>query len=186
MRNAAAGTNRPLAYAPLAVLLASIACAASANSVRPASGALDTLQWFVATPGWLRSTGVDRPELRIDLKVARTTLVPGDSLELVAVAQNLSGAAVQVGRSCGPAMDVRVTAPTGQTASAIKLRFAGRSRVAFTCELGPYHFAQAHDSLVNRYWWRAPALPGRYFAVAGARFNEGLADESIAVPITVR
>lgn len=178
--------NRVRGSIRLAALLAVAACSKYPSTASGPLAALDTLHWFASAPPSLRSAGIDRPELRIDLEAARTSLDVGDSIELVAVARNSSAASVQVGRSCGPAMDVCITAPTGQTASAIWLRIADPSHAALTCELGPYHFAAANDSLINRYWWKAPAFRGEYVAVAGARFNEGLADESSMRTITVR
>ena len=61
-----------------------------------------------------------------------------------------------------------------------------RIPVAFTCELGPYHFAEARDTLLNHLWWKAPTLRGEYVAVAGARGAKGLDDVSAPLSIKVR
>src|SRR4051812_44743966 len=131
--------DRHPAATRVAILVVITACHRSSGDTKRAPAALDSLRWFSNAPTWLRVANVHRPGLRIDLQLARTTVTAGDSLELVAVARNSTSVPIQVGRSCGPAMDVRITAPTGQTASVIMLGMADPLHTMFTCELGPYH-----------------------------------------------
>ena len=84
-------------------------------------------------------------------------------------------------------MDIRLSKPTGGVVSVLNAQFEdSKIPVVFTCERGPYHFAEARDSLLNRLWWKAPPARGEYVAVAGARGAKGLDDVSMPVSIQVR
>ena len=140
-----------------------------------------------AVPEYLRSSGIDRAELSIAIRADRTSAAPGDTVRFTLVARNASHTRIQVGVQCGPAMDIRMSKPTGDVSSVLYAQFEDSPvPVAFTCELGPYHFAEARDSLVNRLWWKAPAATGVYVAVAGARGGKGLDDVSTPISIQVR
>ncbi len=84
-------------------------------------------------------------------------------------------------------MDIRISKPTGGVISVLNAQSQdSKTPVAFTCELGPYHFAEPGDSLINRLWWKAPSTRGVYVAVAGARGAAGLDDISVPLAIHVR
>jgi hypothetical protein len=84
-------------------------------------------------------------------------------------------------------MDIRISNPKGGIVSVLNAQFQDEKfPVVFTCELGPYHFAESRDSLLNRLWWKAPTLRGYYVAVAGARGTNGLDDVSTPLSIIVR
>ena len=136
---------------------------------------------------YLRSSGIDRPDIYIAVRADRTTVIPGDTVRFTLVARNGGSTRIQVGVQCGPAMDIRLSNPKGAMISVLNSQFRDETiPVAFTCELGPYHFAESRDSLLNRLWWKAPALRGKYLAVAGARGANGLDDVSTPLAITVR
>jgi hypothetical protein len=138
-------------------------------------------------PEYLRSSGVDREDISIAVRADRTTVEPGDTVRFTLVARNAGSTRIQVGVQCGPAMDIRMSKPTGGVVSVLNAQFQdSKVPVAFTCELGPYHFAEPRDSLLNRLWWKAPALRGAYVAIAGARGQRGLDDVSAPLPIHVR
>jgi hypothetical protein len=123
------------------------------------------------------------PGIEITLQALPLSVRSGDTVSFAAVAHNRTSERIQVGHECGPAMDVFVTAPNGATVSVLLSSLPPNG--AFTCELGPYHFADAFDSLTNRYSWVAPARAGRYRAFAGARMNAGLSTPSRPLFITV-
>jgi hypothetical protein len=138
-----------------------------------------------SVPQYLRSSGVDRPAISIDIRADKPAVNAGDTIHFVLIARNASAERVQIGVQCGPAMDIRMDGPRGRTVSVLNTQFEDEKlTVAFTCELGPYHFADARDSLINRLWWKAPRQPGEYTAVAGARGEQGLDD--VSTPLTVR
>jgi hypothetical protein len=84
-------------------------------------------------------------------------------------------------------MDIRMRNPRGGVVSVLNAQFQDEQiPIAFTCELGPYHFAESRDSLLNRLWWKAPSLRGKYIAEAGARGAHGLDDVSPPLVLTVR
>jgi len=140
-----------------------------------------------AVPLYLKSSGVDRASLYIELRTDRIVAAPGDTVYFTVVARNSSDARIQIGRSCGPAMDIRISKPTGGVLSVVNSQFQDeRFDVEFNCELGPYHFAEARDSLVNRLWWKAPTVRGHYVAVAGGRGGRGLDDVSTPLSIQVK
>jgi hypothetical protein len=130
---------------------------------------------------------MDRPDISIALLADKTTVAPGDTVRFRLVARNAGSTRIQVGVQCGPAMDIRISNPKGAMVSVLNAQFQDEKiPVAFTCELGPYHFAESRDSLVNHLWWKAPGLRGKYVAVAGARGRSGLDDVSQPRWITVR
>lgn len=135
----------------------------------------------------LRSSGIDRADLSIQIRADRTTVVPGDTIRFTLIARNTGPTRIQVGVQCGPAMDIRMSEPSGGVISVLNAQFQNSEvPVAFTCELGPYHFAEPTDSLLNLLWWKAPATRGEYTAVAGARGPNGLDDVSAPLSIKVR
>jgi hypothetical protein len=139
------------------------------------------------TTKFLKSSGTDRPDISVSLRADRTTMVPGDTVRFTLVARNAGNTRVQVGVQCGPAMDIRITNPNGGLVSVLNAQFQDEKiLVAFTCELGPYHFAESRDSLLNHLWWKAPSLRGKYVAVAGARGAHGLDVVSPPLVLTVR
>jgi hypothetical protein len=167
----------------LLVLLAVASC--QKRQSPPPNPALATQDSTI--PQYLRSTRIDRPDLYIELRADRMIVVPGDTVRFTLVARNAGSTRIQVGVECGPAMDIRISKPTGGVASVLNAQFQGaKTPVAFTCELGPYHFAEARDSLVNRLWWKAPTIRGKYVAVAGARGGSGLDDISAPLSIQVK
>ena len=123
------------------------------------------------------------PGIEIALQASPVSVRSGDTVSFAAVAHNRTSERIQIGHQCGPSMDVFVTTPDGTTLSVLLSSLPPNG--AFTCELGPYHFADAHDSLTNRYKWVAPARTGPYRAIAGARMNAGLSTASAPVFITV-
>jgi len=125
-----------------------------------------------------------REGLTIRLSAAPVTVAPGDTVRFRAVAHNATAQRIQVGVQCGPSMDVRLTTPGGQAVSVLHTMIGPNG--AFTCELGPHHFAPPRDSLVNQLVWRAPDQRGTYRAVAGARGSSGLQDLSAEITIIVR
>lgn len=138
-------------------------------------------------PNFLRSSGIDRTDLDIEMRADRTIVVPGDTVRFTLVARNAGSTRIQVGVQCGPSMDIRISDPAGAAVSVLNARFQDdKRRRAFTCELGRYHFAEPRDSLLNRLWWRAPPVRGVYVAVAGARGANGLDDVSAPLSIRVR
>jgi hypothetical protein len=138
-------------------------------------------------PRYLRSSGIDRADISIAMRADRTIVVPGDTVRFTLFARNTGNTRVQVGVQCGPAMDIRISKPAGGALSVLNAQFQdSKFPVVFTCELGPYHFAEARDSLLNRLWWKAPAIRGEYVAVAGARGANGLDDLSAPLSIRVR
>ncbi len=77
--------------------------------------------------------------------------------------------------------------PKGAIVSVLDAQYQdAKIPVAFSCELGPYHFVESRDTLVNRLWWTAPGFRGKYSAVAGARGRIRLDDVSQPLWITVR
>lgn len=129
---------------------------------------------------------LDRPGIRVVLRASKSALAVGDTLTFTVTVHNATTSRVQVGTQCGPSLDVRVRSPAGTYSSALTDQFADSEiPVAFTCELGPYHFAGSQDSLVNTIRWRA-RIPGNHVAVAGARGSEGLLDPSEPLAISVR
>jgi hypothetical protein len=172
--------NKTLFRIGIPVLLAFTSCQAPPQD--PAVTVRDSLP-----PEYLRSSGIDRPDLSIEMRADRTTVVPGDTIRFTLVARNAGSTRIQVGVQCGPAMDIRMAKPTGGVVSVLNAQFQDAEiPVAFTCELGPYHFAEGRDSLFNRLWWKAPPIPGVYKAVAGARGARGLDDVTAALAIQVR
>lgn len=137
-------------------------------------------------PSDLRVSTLDHPGLTITLRANRTTLTVGDTVTFVIAAHNSTGQKIRVGAPCGPSMDVRVRAPNASHSSALLAQFEDSDMpVAFTCELGPYHFAPPQDSLVNIIRWRAPSR-GTFVALAGGRGHAGLHDVSSPLILTVR
>jgi hypothetical protein len=57
---------------------------------------------------------------------------------------------------------------------------------AFTCELGPHHFADPGETETLRLRWRVPAERGVYRAVTGLRGRGGLANRSAPAQFGVR
>ena len=136
-------------------------------------------------PEALRSSGLDRPAVSIEVRADKRAVSAGDTVRFVLVARNSSAERLQVGVQCGPAMDIRMRGPTGSSVSVLHEQFKDSPvTVAFTCELGSYHFAEGRDSLINRLWWKAPRHRGEYLAVAGARGEQGLDD--VSPPLTIR
>ena len=138
--------------------------------------------------GDVEYAGIDRREITIRLQVQPDVVPPGDTVRLVVRAYNSSGSRIQVGHGCGPTMDVRIRSPNGDVNSVLQLMVPPNG--AFTCELGPYHFAEAHDSLTERLWWVAPGAPGEYVARAGARGsvvrNNVRTFDDVSEPIHIR
>ena len=176
--------NRVLRFT-LPVLVASASCQTSPSSQDEPAIAIAPQDSTI--PEYLRSSGVDREDISIAVRADRTTVEPGDTVRFTLVARNAGSTRVQVGVQCGPAMDIRISKPTGGVVSVLNAQFQdSKVPVAFTCELGPYHFAEGRDSLLNRLWWKAPALRGAYVAVAGARGRRGLDDASAPLSIHVK
>jgi hypothetical protein len=156
-------------------LLSAVILAACQSSAKP----------LTSEPAYLRSSGIDREALSVELWADKTTVSPGDTVRFVMVARNAGNDRIQVGVQCGPAMDVRMRGPSGQSVSVLHAQFENAPiRVIFTCELGAHHFAEARDSLIDRLWWTAPRERGQYIAVAGGRGDEGLDD--LSAPISIR
>lgn len=176
--------TKELLGSTLSVILTMSCQTAKAPDRHSTSGA--ALQDSAIAP-YLRSSGVDRPDIYIELRADKTSAVAADTVHFTLVARNVGPTRIQVGVQCGPAMDIRMSTPARAALSVLNAQFQDSPYpVAFTCELGPYHFANPHDSLVNRLWWKAPALRGEYMAVAGARGSKGLDDVSAPLAIHVR
>ena len=136
-------------------------------------------------PSHLRLS-TDCPGITIVLHASRAVLALGDTMTFTVTAHNATDERVQVGFQCGPSLDVRVRSPERTYTSALIDQFADSEvLVAFTCELGPGHFAQPRDSLVNRIPWKARSR-GNHVAIGGARGNDGLLDPSQPLTITVK
>jgi len=169
----------------LPALLALTSCQTGQSPKQDPSLAIATQDSLI--PRHLRSSGIDRADISIGMRADRSVVVPGDTVRFTLVARNTGNTRLQVGVQCGPAMDIRILKPAGGALSVLNSQFEdSKIPVAFTCELGPYHFADARDSLLNRLWWRAPAIRGEYVAVAGARGRNGLDDVSAPLSIQVR
>lgn len=167
-----------------AIMLALVSC--HARPV-PREGPPVAIAQDSTTPQYVRSSGIDRPDIYVALRADKMTVVPGDTVRLTLVARNAGSTRIQVGVQCGPAMDIRMANPKGGAVSVLNAQFQDEKiPIAFTCELAPYHFAESRDSLMNRLWWKAPSLRGKYVAVAGARGVNGLDDVSTPLTITVR
>jgi hypothetical protein len=169
----------------LPVLLATVSCQTPQSPGHDPPVALAPQDSTI--PQYLRSSGIDREDLSIAIRADRSTVEPGDTVRFTLVTRNAGRTRIQVGVQCGPAMDIRLSKPTGGVVSVLNAQFQdSKLPVAFTCELGPYHFAEARDSLLNRLWWKAPALRGVYVAIAGARGQRGLDDVSAPLSIHVK
>jgi hypothetical protein len=131
-------------------------------------------------PG-LSSEAVAGVTLALDADPA--TAAPGDTIRLTATAYNSTNQRIQIGSQCGPAMDVLITTPQGHQRSALHERHG--PNVAFTCELGPYHFVEPKSTQVTRIEW-VPGGSGEYVAAAGLRRADGLSNVSDPVRIRVR
>jgi hypothetical protein len=125
----------------------------------------------VSTSVVLVGCGATEPfeELVLSTVMEPAAVSAGDSVRFTAEAFNPTDERVQVGRECGPAMDVVVTTPEGTTISTL-LEMVGNG--AFTCELGPHHFADPGETerVVTR--WQVPAVSGEYEAVTVLRRPE--------------
>jgi hypothetical protein len=169
----------------LPVLVASASCQTRQSPGHEPSVAIAPQDSTI--PQYLRSSGVDRDDLSIAIRADRTTVEPGDTVRFTLGARNAGSTRIQVGVQCGPAMDIRISKPTGGVVSVLNAQFQdSKVPVAFTCVLAPYHFAEARDSLLNRLWWKAPAPRGAYVAIAGARSQRGLDDVSAPLSIHVK
>lgn len=123
------------------------------------------------------------PGVEVTLQASATTVRAGDSVYFAVTATNRSAVRVQLGIACGPMMDVAVAAPTGQEQSAV---IGDRTNVAFPCPLPSNYFADPGESRTIQIGWRAPHYAGRYEARGGLRRGDGLGNESVMLPITVR
>lgn len=133
---------------------------------------------------WLRLSTDSVAGVTVTLAVLDTAPAPGSAVRMVATATNATPRRLRIGTACGPSFDVQVTMPSGERRSV--LRDALTEEGAFDCRVLPEHFvsAGASRSLVMR--WSTPATPGDYVARAGLRREDGLANLSAPVTISVR
>ena len=148
------------------------------SEVPPDQPTVEITGTFVAYPEAREAVGFPRPlptppvisesprpsPLRITLRAEPRAAAPGDTVRFTAVAHNPTRDTVNVGRGCGPGMDVLIQPPKGPPTSI----YAG---TIFTCDY--YDPAPPRDSVTQRLNWLAPGTPGAYVAVAGERYARG-------------
>jgi hypothetical protein len=122
--------------------------------------------------------------LVLQVRAGRASAAPGDTVRLFAVARNLSHGPLDVGGACGPAMDVSIRAPAGDSVLVLNQMVGGDA--VFDCMGHPEYTLAPGDSLVERLWWRAPRVRGEYTAVAHSRRYGGVRPTSAPLRITVR
>jgi hypothetical protein len=105
--------------------------------------------------------------IEVTLSASASTAAPGETVQLTVSAHNSTNGRVQIGKPCGPAMDIVVIAPMGSSVSLLN-ELLGPSG-AFTCELAEHHFVDPGETEVVRLDWRAPQRRGEYRAVGGIR-----------------
>jgi hypothetical protein len=122
--------------------------------------------------------------VRVAVTADRTVVARGDTVRFTASATNPTADRIQIGRECGPALDVQVAGPGGKRRSVLADLLG--SKGAFTCELGEYHFADPGETETLHLAWVAPVRPGAYIARAGLRRGGGLRTVSAPIRLTVR
>ncbi|MDQ3996093.1 MAG: BsuPI-related putative proteinase inhibitor [Gemmatimonadota bacterium] len=105
----------------------------------------------------------------MSLSASPSTAAPGDTVRLTVTARNSTNRQIQIGFPCGPAMDAVITGPRGERVSVLHEMIAPNG--AFTCELGPHHFADPGETETVRLAWRTPTRRGEYTAVGGCAGN---------------
>jgi hypothetical protein len=120
----------------------------------------------------------------VSVSVVPSRVTRGDSIEFRATAHNSTNRAVQIGVQCGPSFDVVLTGPHGYVATVLALMVGPNG--AFTCELGPRHFAPANSTQEARFRIAAPRQVGQYKTVAGLRRSGGLSNLSAPVAFEIR
>ncbi len=121
--------------------------------------------------------------IRVTLTVSPSVAAPGDTVRLTVTAHNSTDRRIQIGLACGPAMDAVITAPDGHRVSVLSEMLGPNG--AFTCELGPYHFADPGETETVRLAWRASARRGDYTAVGGLRTSDGEL-YNVSQPVVIR
>jgi hypothetical protein len=129
------------------------------------------------TPSRLRGRGVE-----VALSVSPSIAAPGDTIRLTVTAHNSTDRRIQIGFQCGPAMDAVITGPGAGRVSVLHEMLGPNG--AFTCELGPRHFADPGETETVRLTWRAPARGGTYTAVGGLR-GQGDQLHTLSPPVLI-
>jgi hypothetical protein len=125
------------------------------------------------------------PGLEVAVSASPSTATLGEDVRLTVTAHNSTDQRIQIGVLCGPAMDAVITGPMGSRVS-ILAEMLGLD-AAFTCELGPRHFADPGETETLQLTWRVRPVRGEYTVVAGLRREHGQLDNlSAPVRISVR
>ena len=120
--------------------------------------------------------------IEVALSISPSVAAPGDTVRLTVTAHNSTDRQVQIGFPCGPAMDAVITGPGVESVSVLYEMLGPNG--AFTCELGPHHFADPGETETVRLTWRAPVRRGTYTAVGGLR-GQGDQLHTLSPPVLI-
>ena len=121
--------------------------------------------------------------IQVRLRVHPVLASPGDTIQFLIEATNLTDRTIQIGTPCGPALDSYVFKNGAISVSVLQAVAAG---AVFTCELGPHHFADPGETETLRLRWPAPPIRGEYIAIAGIRRADGLGNRTEPVKFEIR
>ncbi len=127
------------------------------------------------------------PDLRVHLAADRPTVAAGDTVHFRATVTNTGRVPHEIGRGCAPGVDVTITTPDGAVRSATDdLLNAGEVRGMFICLPTDAGRLEPGETDTVPLAWRAPAVPGRYSAVAQAFRGDTMLASSASLPFRVR
>jgi hypothetical protein len=127
------------------------------------------------------------PDLRVHLATDRLTVAAGDTVQFRAVVTNTGRQPREIGRGCAPGVDVAITTPVGAVRSATDdLLNGGEVRGMFVCLTSDASRVDPGETDTVPLAWRAPAMPGRYRAVARAFHGDTALAASASLLIRVR
>jgi hypothetical protein len=122
------------------------------------------------------------PGVEVALSLSPAAVAPGDTVRLIVTAHNSTDRRIQIGFACGPAMDAVISSPRAGRVSVLSEMLG--SNGAFTCELGPHHFADPGETETVRLFWRASPQRGTYTAVGGLR-GQGNELHNLTAPVLI-
>lgn len=127
---------------------------------------------------------ISEPQLRLEVTVDRSELVPGAPVTFTATAWNTTGEVVSVG-DCGPGMDVVVYTPVRTYESLVRSTY-GYGDISGPCVSDAPVDVPAHGSLAIQYEWTVPEYRGWYTAVVVPRRRSGFSYRNQSISFQVR
>jgi hypothetical protein len=128
-------------------------------------------------------TDEDDGFFRLSLDVTPSVAAPGDTLLFTVTAYNPTDETVDIGFSCGPALDAIVVPPSGEEISVVDSIYRDG---LFHCQRLDQHDVEPGETDRVSLRWPAPSTTGRYRAYARVRCPESPCTRSLSEEFEVR